>query len=41
MGFDQLVFHSADPNQRNVIEAYGQHVLPILRSKVGGGMMFS
>ncbi len=35
MGFDQLVFHSADPNQRGVIEAYGQHVLPKLRSKAG------
>jgi len=30
-----LVFHSADPNQRSVIEAYGQHVLPKLRSKAG------
>lgn len=35
MGFDHLVFHSADPNQRRFIEAYGQNVLPKLRSKVG------
>jgi coenzyme F420-dependent glucose-6-phosphate dehydrogenase len=35
MGFDQLIFHSADPNQRAFLEAYSRDVLPKLRSKVG------
>jgi coenzyme F420-dependent glucose-6-phosphate dehydrogenase len=35
LGFDHLIFHSADPNQRGFLEAYGKNVLPRLRSKVG------
>jgi coenzyme F420-dependent glucose-6-phosphate dehydrogenase len=35
MGFDHLIFHSADPNQRAFLEAYSRDVLPKLRSKVG------
>jgi coenzyme F420-dependent glucose-6-phosphate dehydrogenase len=31
LGFDHLVFHSAGPDQRAFIEAYGKHVLPQLR----------
>jgi coenzyme F420-dependent glucose-6-phosphate dehydrogenase len=33
LGFDHLVFHSAGPDQRAFIEAYGRHVLPRLRQK--------
>jgi coenzyme F420-dependent glucose-6-phosphate dehydrogenase len=32
MGFDQLIFHSAGPDQQAFIEAYGRDVLPKLRS---------
>lgn len=35
LGFDHLIFHSADPNQRGFLEAYAKNVLPRLRSKVG------
>ena len=31
LGFDHLVFHSAGPDQRAFLEAYGRHVLPRLR----------
>jgi coenzyme F420-dependent glucose-6-phosphate dehydrogenase len=31
LGFDHLFFHSAGPDQRSFIEAYGQRVLPQLR----------
>ena len=35
LGFDQLIFHSAGPDQQGFIEAYGRDVLPRLRkSKV-------
>ena len=30
-GFDHLIFHSAGPDQRPFLEAYGRHVLPRLR----------
>jgi coenzyme F420-dependent glucose-6-phosphate dehydrogenase len=32
LGFDHLVFHSAGPDQRGFIEAYGRDVLPRLRA---------
>jgi coenzyme F420-dependent glucose-6-phosphate dehydrogenase len=32
LGFDQLYFHSAGPDQRRFVEAYGQRVLPQLRA---------
>jgi coenzyme F420-dependent glucose-6-phosphate dehydrogenase len=35
MGFDHLIFHSADPDQRRFLDAYGKDVLPKVRSKVG------
>jgi coenzyme F420-dependent glucose-6-phosphate dehydrogenase len=35
LGFDHLIFHSADPNQRGFLEAYSKNVLPRIRSKVG------
>jgi hypothetical protein len=35
MGFDHLIFHSADPDQRRFLDAYGKEVLPKVRSKVG------
>ena len=31
MGFDHLIFHSAGPDQRAFLEAYGRDVLPQLR----------
>jgi coenzyme F420-dependent glucose-6-phosphate dehydrogenase len=31
IGFDHLIFHSAGPDQRGFIEAYGKEVLPRLR----------
>ena len=31
LGFDQLFFHSAGPDQRAFIEGYGRNVLPQLR----------
>jgi len=31
LGFDRLYFHSAGPDQRKFIEAYGRGVLPKLR----------
>jgi len=31
MGFDHLIFHSAGPDQRAFLEAYGREVLPRLR----------
>ena len=31
MGFDHLIFHSAGPDQRGFLEAYGHEVLPRLR----------
>jgi coenzyme F420-dependent glucose-6-phosphate dehydrogenase len=33
MGFNHLCFHSAGPDQRAFIEAYGRHVLPKLRQR--------
>lgn len=30
-GFDHLIFHSAGPDQRPFLEAYGRQVLPRLR----------
>ena len=33
LGFNHLIFHSAGPDQRAFIEAYGRHVLPRLRQK--------
>jgi coenzyme F420-dependent glucose-6-phosphate dehydrogenase len=33
LGFDHLFFHSAGPDQRAFIEAYGRHVLPALRRR--------
>lgn len=33
LGFDHLIFHSADPDQAKFIEAYGRDVLPKLRQK--------
>src|SRR6266568_2385836 len=35
LGFNYLIFHSADPNQRAFIEGYGRDILPRLRSRVG------
>jgi len=31
LGFDHLIFHSAGPDQRAFLDAYGRHVLPRLR----------
>jgi coenzyme F420-dependent glucose-6-phosphate dehydrogenase len=31
LGFDHLIFHSAGPDQRAFLEAYGREVLPRLR----------
>jgi coenzyme F420-dependent glucose-6-phosphate dehydrogenase len=36
-GFDHLVFHSAGPDQRAFLEAYGKEVLPRLRRGMTGG----
>lgn len=33
MGFDQIYFHSAGPDQMRFIEVYGARVLPALRQK--------
>ncbi len=33
LGFDHIVFHSAGPDQRGFIEAYGRDVLPKLRQR--------
>jgi coenzyme F420-dependent glucose-6-phosphate dehydrogenase len=33
LGFDHLIFHSAGPDQRAFLEAYGRHVLPRLRER--------
>jgi coenzyme F420-dependent glucose-6-phosphate dehydrogenase len=31
LGFDELIFHSAGPDQLGFIQNYGKHVLPELR----------
>ncbi|HKY08668.1 MAG TPA: TIGR03557 family F420-dependent LLM class oxidoreductase [Candidatus Binatia bacterium] len=36
LGFDQLIFHAAGPDQRAFIEGYGRDVLPRLRRKGAG-----
>lgn len=36
MGFDQLYFHSAGPDQAAFVEAYGREVLPALRKDRSG-----
>ena len=33
LGFDHLIFHSAGPDQRKFLEAYGKDVLPQLRKR--------
>ena len=33
LGFDHLIFHSADPDQRGFLENYGRHVLPLIRER--------
>ena len=33
LGFDHLIFHSAGPDQREFLEAYGKEVLPKLRER--------
>jgi coenzyme F420-dependent glucose-6-phosphate dehydrogenase len=38
LGFDQLFFHSAGPDQRAFLEGYGRDVLPKLRQKQGRPM---
>lgn len=34
LGFNHLIFHSAGPDQRAFIEAYGRDVLPRLRKEL-------
>jgi coenzyme F420-dependent glucose-6-phosphate dehydrogenase len=34
LGFDHLIFHSADPDQRGFLENYGRHVLPLIRERL-------
>ena len=37
LGFDQLFFHSAGPDQRAFIDGYGRNVLPRLRQAASTG----
>ena len=37
LGFDHLVFHTAGPDHRGFLEAYGRDVLPALRGKARTG----
>ncbi len=36
LGFDQIAFHSASPDQKAFLAAYGREVLPRLRAESGG-----
>jgi len=35
LGFTQLIFHSAGPDQKEMIERYGSDVLPHIREEIG------
>lgn len=39
LGFDDIIFHSAEPDQASFLERYGRDVLPRLRqpAQVAGG----
>jgi coenzyme F420-dependent glucose-6-phosphate dehydrogenase len=41
LGFDHLIFHSAGPDQRAFIQAYGREVLPRLRDSAGSAAVRS